>query len=137
MRKHCNRRVTNARPPMIAVLHLIKELSITERLSVEAFSGGYAGTDHYDNLADCRDMIALAAKGDDQAEAIAELAYVALANIRDRQAKTGKFGATGDELQALRALADFSEDFWKRKAGTVFEATYIALRLERTGQKAR
>lgn len=132
MRKHNNRRVVTPRVPMLVVMHTIPDLSLTERLSAEAFAGGWAGTDHYDNLADCRDMLALAGETD-----ASEMAYVALANIRDRHAKTGKFGATGDELQALWALVDFSEDFWKRQGGAVFEKTYRELKAARAEQKGQ
>lgn len=137
MRKHCKRRVRQARAPMLVVMQTIPDVSLTERLSAEAFAGGYAGTDHFDNLADCRDILTLAAsdRGDRETLAVCELAFVALTSIKDHHARTGHFSASGDELQALRTLADVSEDFWKRQGGALFATHYDALKRARAMQR--
>lgn len=131
MRKATKRRHRiEAKIPMMVVMHGIQDLSLTERLSVEAFAGGWANTDHFDNLADCRNIMTLAAaeRDDKQTLAICELALVALSSIKDRYARTGKFGGTGEEIQALRVLVDVSEDFWKRQSGATFTRHYSALK---------
>ena len=124
MRKATKRRNRiEAKIPMMVVMHGIPDLSLTERLSVEAFAGGWAN-------ADCRNIMTLAAaeRDDKQTLAICELALVALSSIKDRYARTGKFGGTGEEIQALRVLADVSEDFWKRQSGATFARHYSALK---------
>ena len=137
MRKHSTHRPITPRVPMMVVMHNLPDLSLTERLSVEAFAGGWANSDHYDNLADCRNIMTLAAaeKQDAQALEICDMGYVALSNIRDRRVKTGRLGASGEELKALRAMTDFSEDWWKRQAGGLFERHYVALKAAQAEQK--
>lgn len=138
MKKRCHRRSIVAHVPILVVMHTIPDLSLTERLSVEAFAGGYAHTDHFDNLADCRDIMTLAAseKDDQQTLAICELALHAMLGIKDRYARTQKMGASGEELQALRVLADVSEDFWKRQGGALFKRHYQALKRAREMKRA-
>lgn len=137
MKKSCQRRPITPRVPMIVVMHNIPDLSLTERLSVEAFAGGYAHVDHFDNLADCRDILTMAAteRKDKQALAVAVSSYQTLISIRERHKRTGKFGATGDELTILRKLANESESFWKRQGGGTFHRHYIALKQARKQQK--
>lgn len=131
MRKHTHRRRRiEPKAPMMVVMHTVTELSLTERQSVEAFAGGWATTDHYDNLADCRNIMTLAAaeREDQQTLAVCELAMHALLGVKERHQRTGKMGASGEELQALRLLADTSEDFWLRQSGGLFERHYMALK---------
>lgn len=133
MRKHTHRRRIEPKAPMLVVMATVPELSITERMSVEAFAGGYATTHHFDNLADCRDLLTLAAteRHDNQVLHVCELGLVTLLNIKDRYTAKGRMGTAGDELRALRLLADTSEDFWLRQAGGVFERHYRALKRAR------
>lgn len=137
MRKNSHRRRIEAKAPMLVVMETVPELSLTERQSVEAYSGGWATTEHYDNLADCRDMLTMAAaeRNDKDVLAICELAYHALVGIKIRYKQTAKMGVKGDELQALRALVETSEDFWKRQSGGVFETHYNALKRARALDK--
>ena len=103
MRKRCNRRVREQAAPMLAVMLGVPEMEITERIAVEAFAGGWAVKDHFDRLADCRDLLMLAAseKDDKSTLAATELGYIALLEIKERHAMTGKFGVSGDELAAV------------------------------------
>lgn len=137
MKKRCHRSPITPRVPMIVVMHNIPDLSLTERLSVEAFVGGYAHVDHFDNLADCRDILTLAAtdRKDKRALSVALYSYKALISIRERHERTGKFFASGCELQSLRALVNESESFWKRQGGGTFQRHYIALKQARKQQK--
>lgn len=118
-----------ARAPMLVIRQTIPELGIAERMAVEAFAGGWATSDQFDVLADCRNILMLAAaeKADKDGTAIAELGLVALQNIKDREQEKGRFGATGEEIKALRALVEFSDDFWNRQPGTAYSRHYDAL----------
>jgi hypothetical protein len=115
---------------MLTIMHGLPEFGITERLAVESFGGGWATTNEYDNLADCRNIMTLAAaeRDDKQTLIVCELGLHALLGIKERHAKTGKFGTTGDELAALRLLVNTSESFWLRQSGSVFARHYNALR---------
>lgn len=121
-RKRCKRVIRRLVAPTVIAMHLNPEVSLQERMAVEAIRGGWSSTDHFNVLADCRDMLILAAseKRDKSALAACNLAGVALMNMKDRHAKIGKIGASGDEIQALSLLVDVSEDFWKRQSGGLF-----------------
>lgn len=139
MRKRCHRKVREQAAPMLAVMLGVPEMEITERVAVDAFAGGWAVKDHFDRLADCRDLLMLAASEKDDKDTLAttELGYVALLAIKERHANTGRFGVSGDELSALRLLVDQSEDFWRRQNGTVFARHYDALKRARRMQNQK
>ena len=128
-RKRCKRVIRRALAPTIVALHLNPEVCLQERSAVLAVRGGWATTDHFNVLADCRDMLMLAAneKSDSSAIAACDIAGIALMNMKDRHAEKGKVGATGDEIQALELLVDASEDFWKRQSGGLFIDAEAAL----------
>lgn len=132
-RKRCKRTPRPARCPTLVALHLAPEVGITERVSIDALAGGWATEYHFNVLADCRDLLTIAARrrNDAQTYAVCELAFVALANIKDRYLTKHRLGATGDELQALRVLVDVSEDFWKRQSGELFRVANALLDEER------
>ena len=75
MRKHTKRRRITPKAPMCVVLSQTPELGITEHQSVVAIAGGWATTDHFDNLADCRNIMTLAAaeRNDEQTLIVCEL----------------------------------------------------------------
>jgi len=128
-RKRCKRTPRRALAPTIVALHLNPEVSLQERAAVLALRGGWATTDHFNILADCRDMLMLAANEREDASTIAacDLAGIALMNMKDRYAEKRKIGATGDELQALDLLVSASEEFWKRQSGGLFVDADAAL----------
>lgn len=128
-RKRCKRVVRRATAPTLVALHLNPEVCLTERSAVLAVRGGWATTDHFNVLADCRDMLMLAANERDDKSAIAActVAGIALMNMKDRHKEKGRIGATGDEIQALELLVDASEDFWKRQSGALFVDAEAAL----------
>ncbi|MDO8934198.1 MAG: hypothetical protein Q7U97_17540 [Rhodocyclaceae bacterium] len=113
-----------ARCPVMVAMHLAPEVGITERIAVDAIAGGWAQTCHFNVLADCHDLLALAAdyKDDKQTLAIVELSGIALLNMMDRFGRRGVIGASGEELKALRVLVNVSEDFWNRQSGELFRA---------------
>jgi hypothetical protein len=123
---------------MLVVLETNPDFGITERVSADAFLGGWQTPDHFDCLADCRDilLIAASARADDGTLGVCKLAGVALLNLKDRHKATGRLVPTGDELQALRVLVDTSEDFWRRQSGDLYSRAYGALQKHRTAQRA-
>lgn len=129
MRKRSKRTVRRIVAPTIIAYSLNPEITIQERAAVLALRGGWAEGCHYNVLADCRDMLMLAAseKHDKAVIGVCDLAGVALLNIKDRYTEKKRFGATGDELRALELLCDVSEDWWKRQSGGLFIDAEAAL----------
>ena len=129
MRKRSKRTVRRIVAPTIIAYSLNPEVTIQERAAVLALRGGWAEGSHYNLLADCRDMLMLAAseKHDKAVIGVCDLAGVALLNIKDRYTEKKRFGATGDELRALELLCDVSEDWWKRQSGGLFIDAEAAL----------
>lgn len=64
-----------------------------------------------------RNVLTLAAAYKDDASALAmcDAMRVVMANIRDRHTRTGKIGASGDEIQVLREFVGVYRDFWLRQ----------------------
>ena len=124
-------------PPTLVAMKLNPEVSTVERMAVFNLTQPHANTSHFNILLDCQHMLTLAASHihDDEAVRLANFADVALKNIRDRWKRTGKIGATGDEIQALNALVDYSEDWWKRRPGTLYIDASAALDRLREQQK--
>lgn len=129
MRKRSKRTVRRIVAPTIVAYALNPEVTLQERSAVLALRGGWAEGSHYNVLADCRDMLMLAAseKHDKAVIGVCDLAGVALLNIKDRYTEKKRFGATGDELRALELLCDVSEDWWKRQSGGLFIDAEAAL----------
>ena len=129
-RRHGARVPRPATPPMLINRGLINtELETVERMSVEAFSGGWATTDHFDTLADMRDCLLLAAAHKRDAETIGmcRAVGIALMNIRDRYAETKRMGVSADELQVLREFCTTYRDYWLRQSVGAYEAACDAL----------
>jgi hypothetical protein len=129
-RKRSKYRPREAKAPMIVIMESVPDLSLTERISVRALADGYATTDHFDNLADCRNMLTLASaeRKDVSAQAVCELAMHALIGVREHYDESGQFAVTAEELAALNLLVDTSESFWKRQSGAMFARHYAALK---------
>jgi hypothetical protein len=117
------------RVPTLVALHLAPEVELTERFALDAFLQGRAQSNDYNVLADVRDLLMLAAseKNDRDVIAACELAGIALLNIKDRHAKTKRFGCTADERAALMALVDVSDDFWRIQGGGLYHDANKAL----------
>jgi hypothetical protein len=132
-RKSCKRIRHRLVAPTIVALHNNPEVSLQERMAIAALRGGWSTTAHFNVLADCRDMLVLAANEKDDKSAIiaCEIAGIALMNMKDRYIAKKRMGATGDELQALEILVDTSEDFWKRQSGGLFIDAEAALQRAR------
>lgn len=61
-RKRCKRTIRRLVAPTCVAMILNPEVSLLERGAVLAMRGGWATTDHFNVLADCRDMLLLAAR---------------------------------------------------------------------------
>lgn len=123
MRKRCNRVRRPATAPMMVRRELISnEIETRELMLIESFAGGWATTEHFDNLFDMRNVLVLAAgfKEDQQALGICDAMSLVLRNARDRYAKTNRMGVTGDELQLMRTFVDVYRDYWMRQSVSAY-----------------
>lgn len=135
-----NRRARSLPGIVVQACDMRYELRLRE--CVEAFRHGCADGAHHADLADCRDLILIALESghcrhDDSAHVTIDLAGVALTNILERQSDRGRWGCTGDELQALELLAEYSMDFWSRRSGALYFHAYQRLRTIRVEQARR
>lgn len=100
-------------------------LETRERMAVEAFAGGWAGTDHFDTIADMQGVLILA--GSTSAERRPAMIWAkgtlgpALGGIKERYLRTGKMGCNGEELKTLRAFVSMYRDFWLRQPMALYE----------------
>lgn len=129
-RKRCKRNPVLASIPVVVSAFVTPRHETSERLALVAFRDGTAGTDEFDTLANCRDLLALA-DTKNTANACCELGYIALMNIMDRHKDTGVMQAEPDEMAALEAVVDFSVDWWKRRSGAAYATAYSLLMTER------
>lgn len=98
-------------------------IDLSELQIVDAFVAGHATTWHFDALCDMRNVLTLAAayKDDASGRAICDAMRIPMTNLRERYAKTGRFGLTGDELQLTRTFVDYYRDFWLRQPVSLYE----------------
>jgi hypothetical protein len=136
-RKHTKRRHIIPSAPMLVNRGLVEsEVEVRERMFVQAFSLGYATTTHYDEITDMRNVLAIAAeyKNDMSAKTMCDAMRDVMANIRGRYARTGKMGASGEELMLLRHFCTEYRDFWMRQPVRLYEQACDELhRIQGTG----
>jgi hypothetical protein len=119
----------------MVAMHLAPEVSIIERLALQAFLDGRADLRDFDILADCRDLLTLAAeeRRDAQVLGMCEGAWVALMKIKDRYRDLGVMAAhdgtegTQNEIGVLVDLLEVSDDFWRRQGGNLYADANRAL----------
>lgn len=129
-RKRSTYRPRHTSPPMLINRGIRNtDIESAERMAVEAFSGGWAGPEHFDYLADMRDcmMIAAAHKHDQEALGMCRAILVVMDNVRTRHQQTQRFGCSGDELHLLRIFCDTYRDFWLRQPVWLYDAAVTAL----------
>lgn len=139
MRKRSNYRPRPLTPPMLINRGLIDaDLETRERMIVEAFSGGWAGEEHFDSLADMRNVLTLAAAYKDDREVLlmCEAMRIPMGAIRERYAKTKRMGVTGEEIKLLRVFVDVYRDFWIRQPVKLYEMACDELGKFHNGLKA-
>lgn len=126
MRKGLKRKVRVVRAPAMVALLNAPEVEIAERMALESFLSGWADRDSFDVLVECHTMLAFGAadKQDVDALAVIQAGSIALANIRDRHANTNTFGVSGDERSALALMVDYSQGWWRRQGGGLYERCY-------------
>lgn len=130
----------NAMIPGLIAQAACPEYETRLRLAVDSLRDGWMGVSQFDDLADTIDLlrIGLASCGyqkpDPSSEVACEAAYIALMNVRQRYLERGKFGATGEELAAIKLLADVSLDYWNRRSGALFHFAVLQLRELRAEQ---
>lgn len=132
MRKHCRRHVRPKAPPMLIARGMLgPDLELLERQYVEAFAGGYATAEHFDGLADMRNLLTIAAahKDDAQALAMCDLMREPMGAIRERHARTGRMGVTGAELQFMREFVSYYRDWWLRQSASLYRECSEALQV--------
>lgn len=129
MRKRCNRQKRSAVPPTLVALAMSPDIGLMNHLAVEAIAGGYGDPKHFNILLDARDLLRIAGghKRDEECLGVSDFAGEALASIRERHGKTGKIGATGEELKALKLLCEYHDDWFNRQSGELFVAAVQAL----------
>lgn len=112
------------------------------RMAAEAFRGGWASPSNFNDIADTLDLLQIgialmpSQKADLGAAAVAELALVALQNVRDRYEATGEITADDGEQAAIVLLAETSLDYWNRRSGALFAEAYRQLIKIRKAQSA-
>lgn len=125
-RKHSHRKIRPRSVPMLINRGLQNaDIETQEIMLVESFAGGWATPYHYDCLVDMRNVLTLANAHkdiqDNSVITICDAMRIPLANIRARHEKTGRMGVSGQELQLLRAFAEFYADFWMRQPVSLYE----------------
>lgn len=111
----------NRNLPFLVQSMFMTDQFIKERISIEALVNGYATGAHVDEALQAVRVLFFGGvlQKDESAKAAGKFADMALQNIVVRFSETGKYGATGDEISALRMFQDFQEDWWKLQGGTV------------------
>lgn len=130
-----------AQPPGIVCISLDKNYETRLRMSVTAFTGGFAAKDHFLDMCDTHDLLALANSLAVRPVAgvveVCKAAEVAILNIHDRELRTGKWGVTADESAALVLLADTAIRFWSAQSGELFRVAYQRMVQMRREERAR
>jgi hypothetical protein len=130
-----------AQPPGIVCISLDHRYETRLRMSVSAFRGGFAGKDHFLDLCDTHDLLALANSMATRPVAgvveVCKAAEIAILNIHDRELRTGKWGVSGDESAALVLLADTAIRFWSAQSGELFRLAYRRMVQMRHEERAR
>ena len=106
-----------------------KDVELTELGALQAFVLGHGTGDHWNHLAECRNVLMYGAghmreqarrRQEDIAPfveilALCDRAKAALLSIRDREQKTGRFGLSGPEKEVISGLVATSADFWRQQ----------------------
>lgn len=132
---------TAAQPPGIVCISLDQRYETRLRMSVSAFRAGIAGKDHFLDLCDTHDLLALAnsmaMRPVPGVPEVCKAAEIAILNIHDRELQAGKWGVTGDESAALVLLADTAISFWSAQSGELFRLAYRRMVQMRRDEQAR
>lgn len=131
----------NATMPGLLALAVCPGYETRLRLAVNALSEGWMEEGQFNDLADTLDMLQIGMasysqqKPDPSTAVAIDVCREAMMSVRSRYMRTGKFGATGEELKAVQLLADVSLDFWNRRSGALFAFTCQQLKELRLEQR--
>ena len=126
------RRKYALRPPMLVMRGLKNDaLELRERAAAQAFSGGWATTEHYHMLADMHSVMLLAGSTDDSRKwawtYCKELIGPVLQKIAQRYQRTNVLSATTGERKVLGEFVTRYREFWLRQPLELYEAACTAL----------
>lgn len=110
------------------------EIELTELMCLQAFKGGYATGAHWNQLAECRNVLYIGAghklvesrkteRNPDDYEQIIDLCKrgsVAILAIRNREKLTGEMTITDDELEIVSGILATSAEFWPTQPASLF-----------------
>lgn len=120
------------RPPMLVMRGLRNDqLELRERAAVQAFTIGYATTEHYHILADMHYVMLLAGSTDDSRKwawtYCTEVTGPALQKIAQRYQRTKVMSVTTGERKTLGEFVTRYREFWLRQPLELYEAACEAL----------
>lgn len=112
------RQANAPRNTLLMFAKALDDLRLKEMSAAAAFRGGYAEPYHFDYLLEAS-VIALNAANDPsrsrpdvRMNQVCEVMHETLRIIRERWDKTGKLGASGDDMITLEAFTLATNDFW-------------------------
>lgn len=113
--------------PMLVMRGLVNDkLEMRERMAVEAFTMGIATTENFDTISDMQGILVLAGSTSEKRKPAMTYAHEvlgpALLSIKDRYLKTGRMGASDEDIKVLRAFVSKYRDFWLRQPTELYEA---------------
>lgn len=128
--------------PMLVMRGLVNDsVEIRERAAVQAFVLGYATKEHFDVLTDMQGVMILAGSTSERRRPAMlyarDVIGATLISIKERYARTGKMGCTGDELKVLKAFPSKYRDFWLHQPTELYEAAVTELQNFYTEQARR
>lgn len=118
------------------------EVELQEHLCLVAFRTGTATADHWNELAECRNVLMYGAghkrqearrAGSDtsQWQAIIDLCYRtkdAMLQVMAREQKSGRFGLNAEQLEVISACVMTSASFWPQQPAWMFRQCVSAVR---------
>lgn len=111
--------------PAIVIRKMFEnQMEMREWAMFIAFQRGVANADHYYVLVDIANILMFAGATDDSRRYVVDYIQKEITpvidSIRERFKRTDKIGCNGVELNKIRALIEFNDDFWKRQCGELY-----------------
>lgn len=119
-----------------------EEVEMQEHLCLLAFEKFHATPDHWNNLAECRNVLIFGATHKreeakkvgqewDKWQEIIDLCYrvkAAMLDIAERENKIGRLGLNAEQRELISACVLASADFWKQQPAWLFRSCVSAVR---------
>ena len=111
--------------PAIVIRKIFEnQMETREWAMVLAFQRKVATADHYYVLVDIANILMMAGATDDNREYAVNYVknniYPVIDAIRERFSRTDKVGCNDAELDKIRELVQFNDEFWKRQCGELY-----------------